>query len=76
MVKLSMCLIKHHAMKTYWGVEVKFQAFLTSSLVEGEWSASRTGRFAIGQEAGWAPEPVWTRWRRDKFPSWCQSVYH
>jgi hypothetical protein len=22
----------------------------------------------IGQEAGWAPEPVWTRWWREKFP--------
>jgi hypothetical protein len=21
-----------------------------------------------GQEAGWAPEPVWTRWWREKFP--------
>jgi len=21
-VKLSLCLTKHHAMKTYWGVEV------------------------------------------------------
>jgi hypothetical protein len=21
---------------------------------------------SIGQEAGWAPEPVWTLWRRDK----------
>jgi hypothetical protein len=20
----------------------------------------------IGQEAGWAPEPVWRRWRREK----------
>jgi hypothetical protein len=23
----------------------------------------------IGQEAGWAPEPVWTRWWREKFPA-------
>jgi hypothetical protein len=22
-----------------------------------------------GQEAGWAPEPFWTRWCRDKFPA-------
>jgi len=22
-----------------------------------------------GQEAGWAPEPVWTRWLREKFPA-------
>jgi hypothetical protein len=21
----------------------------------------------IGQEAGWAPEPFWTRWFREKF---------
>jgi hypothetical protein len=36
----------------------------------GEWSASRRGRVLpagkgppvpIGQEAGWAPEPVWTQ---------------
>jgi hypothetical protein len=23
----------------------------------------------IGQEAGWAPEPFWTRWWKEKFPA-------
>jgi hypothetical protein len=23
----------------------------------------------IGKEAGWAPEPFWTRWWREKFPA-------
>jgi hypothetical protein len=32
-------------MKTYWGVEVKLHAFLTSALDGDEWSASRPGRF-------------------------------
>jgi hypothetical protein len=44
-VKFYLCLTKSHAMKTYWGVEVYFQAFLTSALDGGEWSASRPGRF-------------------------------
>jgi hypothetical protein len=40
-----------------------------SALVEGEWSASRPDRFIpstvpIEQEVVWAPEPVWTTWRR------------
>jgi hypothetical protein len=32
-------------MKTYWGVEVKLHAFLTSALDGGEWSASLPDRF-------------------------------
>jgi hypothetical protein len=45
-------------------------SFTTSALDGGEWSASRPGRaltpekgppLRIGQETGWAPEPVWTQ---------------
>jgi len=34
---VELCLTKHHAMKMYTGVEVYFQAFLTSALDGGEW---------------------------------------
>jgi hypothetical protein len=37
-------LIKHYVMKTYGGVDVYIDVFLTSALVEGEWLASRQGR--------------------------------
>jgi hypothetical protein len=49
-------------------------SFTTSALDGREWSASRPGRalppgkgplVPIGQEAGWAPEPVWTQVRRE-----------
>jgi hypothetical protein len=45
-------------------------SFLTSALDGGEWSSSRPGRalptqkappVPIVQEAGWAPDPVWTQ---------------
>jgi hypothetical protein len=44
-------------------------SFTTSTLDGGEWSASSQARISFGkgspvpivQEAGWAPEPVWTR---------------
>jgi hypothetical protein len=48
---------------------------MTSSLDGGEWSASRLGRYLapgkgppvpIVQEAGWAPEPVWTQRLEEK----------
>jgi hypothetical protein len=50
-------------------------SFLTSALEGGEWSASRPGRalfpekeppVPIVQEAGWAPEPVWTQRLEEK----------
>jgi hypothetical protein len=50
-------------------------SFSTSALDGGEWSASRPGRVLppgkwppvpIVQEAGWAPEPVWTQEDRGK----------
>jgi hypothetical protein len=50
-------------------------SYLTSVLDEGERSASRPGRalpsgkgppVPIGQEAGWAPEPVWTQRLEEK----------
>jgi hypothetical protein len=50
-------------------------SFLTSALDGGEWSASRPGRAlspgkgppeSIVQEAGWAPEPVWTQSLEEK----------
>jgi hypothetical protein len=35
-VKMPLCLTKHHAMKSYWGVEIQFHAFLISALDGGE----------------------------------------
>jgi hypothetical protein len=50
-VKLSLCLTKHHAMKTSWGVKVWLHAFLTSTVGGSEWSASRPGCFTPGKRA-------------------------
>jgi len=36
-------------MKTYGGVEVQLQTFLTSTLDGGEWSGLRPGRFTPGE---------------------------
>jgi hypothetical protein len=44
-------LTKHHAIKTYGEVELQLHAFLASVLDEGEWSATRTGRFTPGLRA-------------------------
>jgi hypothetical protein len=61
----------HYAMKTYGGAAVHILVLFTWALDEGEWSASRPGRFIlweklpalIAKEAGWAPEPLWTAWK-------------
>jgi hypothetical protein len=51
-------------------------SFTTSAVDGGEWSASRPGRVLppgkgppvpIGQEPGWASEPVWTQRLEEKF---------
>jgi hypothetical protein len=45
---------------------------LTSAPDGGEWSALPPGKelpVPVGWKAEWAPEPVWTRWRREKLPS-------
>jgi hypothetical protein len=60
-----------HAMEALGG-ESRYSSysFTTSALDGGEWSASGPGRalppgkgppVPIVQEAGWAPEPVWTQ---------------
>jgi hypothetical protein len=43
-------------MKTYGGVDVYIHVFLTSTLVGGEWPASRPGRFASGETT---PDAYW-----------------
>jgi hypothetical protein len=57
------------------GEEYSSYSFSTSALDGGEWSASRPGRalppekgppVPIVQEAGWAPEPVWTQKLEEK----------
>jgi hypothetical protein len=63
----------------HWGAwgERRYSSypFTTSALDRGEWSASRPGRglpprkgppVPIVQEAGWAPEPVWTQRLEEK----------
>jgi hypothetical protein len=57
------------------GSIVSSYSFSTSALYGGEWSASRPGHalapgkglpVPIIQQAGWAPEPVWTQRLQEK----------
>jgi hypothetical protein len=38
-------------MKAYGELDVQIHIFFTSSIVGGEWSASRLGRFTVGERA-------------------------
>jgi hypothetical protein len=48
---LSMVLTMYHAMKTFEGVDLQLQVFLTTALDGSEWSASRPRRFIPGKRA-------------------------
>jgi hypothetical protein len=45
MVKQSLCLTKHYAMKKYGEVAEHITVLFTSVLVRDEWLASRASRF-------------------------------
>jgi hypothetical protein len=62
-------------MVAHGGEEVQLLLILSLGTRWGEWSASRPGRalppgkeppVPIGQEAGWAPEPVWAQGLEEK----------
>jgi hypothetical protein len=50
-VKLSLCLIKHHAMKAYFEWKYSSTHSWTSALGGGKWSASLPGRFTPRETA-------------------------
>jgi hypothetical protein len=56
-VKLSMNFTKHHTMNTYRGVEEQLDAFLTSALDGGKWSALCSGR--VIRDNHWIGGWVW-----------------
>jgi len=69
-VKLSLCLIKHDAIKTYWGSGDKHALHVLTSGLDGMsfqfHAPTAIPAVSIAQEAMWAPEPVWTWWRGEK----------
>jgi hypothetical protein len=76
-IKLFLCLIKHHIINKYEGVELELHSFLTSALHRGEWSASRPKEIAaesIGYKVGWTPDPVWRMYGREKSLAACWEL--
>jgi hypothetical protein len=57
-VKVSLYLIKHYALRTVWGNGCIAPPFLALALDEGEWSASRPGRFTLAERV---PGTHWIR---------------
>jgi hypothetical protein len=64
-------------MPPWRGAQLKYRDYFTFTLLDGsDWSASPLGRFTLEATAAsthwtgdwWAPEPVWTRWRRENIP--------
>jgi hypothetical protein len=84
---IPMILIKgkvgpQHTYEDAGGEIYSSYSFTTSALGGREWSASRPGRalapekgppVPIVQEAGWAPEPVWTQRIEEKFFRLCRK---
>jgi hypothetical protein len=74
--KVSVCLTTHHTMKTYWG-SGGIAVLIRNLGARWTWVVSFRHRpfylrgksppVPIWQEAGWAPEPVWTRRRRENY---------
>jgi hypothetical protein len=69
--------LSHYTPRRRLGEEYSSYSFSTSVLDGGEWSASRPGRalplVPIGQEVGWATEPVWTQKLEEKFFRLCRG---
>jgi len=69
--KLSLCLTKHHAIKTYWGIG---DIYISPRILDLGTRWRRVVRLTLRPlyhpgtkppqltacEVGWAPEPVWT----------------
>jgi hypothetical protein len=78
-VKLSLCLTKHHAMKTYSEWRYSSIHSLTSALDGGEWSASRLREKAHGTHwiGGWVdPRSVLDAVVKRKIPSPRRELKH
>jgi hypothetical protein len=67
-------------MKMFWRVNAKIYVFLTTTLVGGEWSASRPCRLTGGRKSAHysldrASEPIWTIWRSEHSSPYLQLNY-